>query len=84
MPCIHTDLPFWTLRVAAGGKDVLGGQGLAASCLTICSPMPQLDPVTGTLRASAAIPDTVTVTGGDTQHDCHLLSLKRNQAQPRV
>lgn len=37
-------------------KMCWGAWGLAASCLTSSSPMPRLDPVTRTLRASAAIP----------------------------
>lgn len=36
-------------------KMCCGGWGLAASCLTSSSPMPRLDPVTRTLRASMAI-----------------------------
>lgn len=49
-----------------------GGQGLAASCLTSSSPMPRLDPVTRTLRASAAI----STPGGDTRQDCRLLGVE--------
>lgn len=60
-----------------------GGWGLAASCLTSSSPIPRLEPVTRTLRASADI-SAVSVPGGDTQQDCHLLGVKMSQAQPRV
>lgn len=40
-------------------KMCWGGWGLAASCLTSSSLMPRLDPVTKTLRASAAISEVV-------------------------
>lgn len=64
-------------------KMCWGGWGLAASCLTSSSPMPRLDPVTRTLRASAAI-SAASAPGGDTRQDCRLLGVKRSWAQPRV
>lgn len=64
-------------------KMCWGGWGLAASCLTSSSPMPRLEPVTRTLRASADI-SAASAPGGDTQRDCHLLGVKRSWAQPRV
>lgn len=60
-----------------------GGRGLAASCFTSSSPMPRLDPVTRTLRASAVI-SAASVPGGDTRQDRRLLSMKTSQEQPGV
>lgn len=64
-------------------KMCWGGRGLAASCLTSSSPMPRLDPVTRTLRASAAM-SPASAPGGDTWQGCRLLGGKRSPAQPRV
>lgn len=64
-------------------KMCWGGRGLAASCRTSSSPLPRLDPVTRTLRASAAI-SAASAPGGDTRQDCCLLGMKRSRAQPRV
>lgn len=63
---------------------MLGGAGAGSELPHDLQPDAPVGPCHRDAPSSAAIPDTVTVTGSDTQHDCHLLSLKRNQAQPRV